>query len=141
MEGLETEVLIKIAQRMKTQPMALILANMSGERARMVTQRLAEIDTPELSPMRTSSPTPSPTNANSAPAPVAPPAAPSKTGAAPAPATKAAANLPSTGATAGAGPVPPTPPQAKAPNAPNTAQPKARAATGQAPADPPVNKG
>jgi flagellar motility protein MotE (MotC chaperone) len=138
MEGLETEVLIKIAQRMKTQPMALILANMSGERARMVTQRLAEIDSPDLSPM-TNSPAPNlPT-----PAPTAPtPAAPTKTGqqaatnAAPKAGPPATPPTPTNGATAGAGPVPPTTPLAKAPNPPNAPQPKARAASGLAPADP-----
>jgi flagellar motility protein MotE (MotC chaperone) len=136
MEGLETEVLIKIAQRMKTQPMALILANMSGERARMVTQRLAEIDSPDLTPMTNAPPAPNlPT-----PPPAAPSPAATKSGqqaaTTAAPRASAPANPPTNGATAGAGPVPPTPPQANAPTTPNAPQPKARAASGQAPADP-----
>jgi flagellar motility protein MotE (MotC chaperone) len=136
MEGLETEVLIKIAQRMKTQPMALILANMSGERARMVTQRLAEIDSPDMSPM-TNTPAPSlPTPAPAAPPPVAKAGQQAPNNAAPKAGTAANAPTPTNGATAGAGPVPPTTPQAKAPSPPNAPQPKARAASGQAPADP-----
>jgi flagellar motility protein MotE (MotC chaperone) len=137
MEGLEAEVLIKIAQRMKTQPMANILANMSGERARMVTQRLAEIDSPDLTPMANAPPAPSlpPPPPAAAPTPAA-----TKTGqqaAAPAsPKAGAPANPPTNGATAGAGPVPPATPQANPPAAPTTPQPKARAASGQAPADP-----
>jgi flagellar motility protein MotE (MotC chaperone) len=142
MEGLETEVLIKIAQRMKTQPMALILANMSGERARMVTQRLAEIDSPDLSPMTNSAapaapaatptPAPAPSNARAAATPPPAGASPPKTGQ-----QVAGAALPKAAAApTGAGPTPPTTPQARAPNAPSAAQPTARAASGQAPADP-----
>lgn len=141
MEGLETEVLIKIAQRMKTQPMALILANMSGERARMVTQRLAEIDSPDLSPMTNAPAAPVVPPPAATPPATTPAAAPTKTGqqaATPTPkaGTPAPANPPSNGASAGAGPVPPATPQTRAPTAPNTPQPKARAASGQAPADP-----
>jgi flagellar motility protein MotE (MotC chaperone) len=143
LEGLDTEVLIKIAQRMKTQPMALILANMSGERARMVTQRLAEIDSPDLTPM-TSTPPVSLQNASPTQAPAARPANPAAAAAAAAsPLAKAA---PASGQPAGAalakaamtgvGPTSPTPPQARAPNAPNTPQPTTKAASGQAPADP-----
>ena len=152
MEGLEEEVLIKIAQRMKTQPMALILANMSGERARRVTQRLAAIDTPDLSPM-----TVAPVVAPAASAPTPPTAAPVRAGAAATPAkpTKPgqAATTPPAGQQAagqqaaatpapvngpqGAGPNPPRVPDIRSPNPPTTPQPAARAASGQAPADPP----
>ncbi len=147
MEGLEEEVLIKIAQRMKTQPMALILANMSGERARRVTQRLAAIDAPDLSPM-TSGPvaTPAP------PAPTPIPAAPARAGAAATPnaapkagqaaatplaTQQAAAALPAANSPQGAGPNAPRVPDIRTPNPPATPQPAARAASGQAPADPP----
>jgi flagellar motility protein MotE (MotC chaperone) len=137
MEGLETEVLIKITQRMKTQPMALILANMTGERARMVTQRLAEIDSPDLSPMTTNQAASPPPAAATAPTPPAPKAAQqAANNAAPKAGTQAKAPTPTNGATAGAGPVPPTTPEAKAPTPPNAPQPKARGASGQAPADP-----
>jgi flagellar motility protein MotE (MotC chaperone) len=144
MEGLDEEVLLKIAQRMKTQPMALILANMSGERARRVTQRLAAIDMPDTSPMTSA-------------APVAPAAVPSATpparGAAPpasapapkagqtagtAPATQQAANTapPAKTGPQGAGPNPPRVPDVRTPSAPTAAQPTPRAASGQVPADP-----
>jgi flagellar motility protein MotE (MotC chaperone) len=143
MEGLDEEVLIKIAQRMKTQPMALILANMSGPRARSLTQRLAAIDSPDLSPMANTPvpsapasaapatpPRPAPANAPKANAPAAGAGAPKA-----APNGQQAAAAPAAGP-AGAGPTAPKAPEAKAPNAPTTPQPAARPASGQAPADP-----
>jgi flagellar motility protein MotE (MotC chaperone) len=140
LEGLETEVLIKIAQRMKTQPMALILANMSGERARMVTQRLAEIDSPDLTPMTSTPPVSLPSTNPTQPPPARPanPAAAAAAAAAPlAPASgQQAGAAPAKAASTGAGPTSPTPPQTRAPNAPNTPQPTTKAASGQAPADP-----
>lgn len=150
MEGLEEEVLLRIAQRMKTQPMALILANMSGERARRVTQRLAAIDSPDLSAMAAASPpaiapTPAPVATTPAAAPRATtPTVPAKGGqasATPAAAQQAAlgaGNAPQNANTgpAGAGPTSPRVPDIRTPSAPNTPQPAARAASGQAPADP-----
>jgi flagellar motility protein MotE (MotC chaperone) len=140
MEGLEEEVLLKIAQRMKTQPMALILANMSGERARRVTQRLAAIESPDLSPMAAApAPVTQAPAATPAQTPIRDPkAAPiSKTGQAaanPAPAQQASAASPAAPTNpVGAGPNAPRVPDVRAPNTP---QPVARAATGQAPADP-----
>jgi hypothetical protein len=79
-EGLDTEVLLKIAQKMKEQPLSLILAKMSPERAREVTRRLAEIDAPTL-PVMAGSPPPAPQNAA---APAAAPATPSAAKAPPA---------------------------------------------------------
>lgn len=152
MEGLDEEVLIKIAQRMKTQPMAMVLANMSGERARRITQRLAAIDAPDLSPMTgASSPQPpvpvAVTTPPRTPA-VAPNAAPNNAtpkAAKAAQASPAATPITSGGQQAaaapaanGAGPTTPNSPSPRAPNAPNTPQPTARAASGQAPADPPA---
>lgn len=156
MEGLETEVLLKIAQRMKAQPMALILANMSGERARLVTQRLAAIDSPDLTPM-TSAPPPSaapastqapaptpkaaPATQRSAPpspnAPKAAPAAPSAKNAAAQtpPAQTPTAQQASAASTLGAT-APKTGPTGAGPNPPtppSTPQPVAKAASGQAP--------
>ena len=152
-EGLDTEVLLKIAQKMKEQPLSLILAKMSPERAREVTRRLAEIDAPTL-PVMAGSPPPAPQNAAApAAAPATPPAAkappakaPGQQAAlnnqakgAPAPKGSAAANaaLDAKGTgPAGAGPTAPRAPTPKAPNNPSTPQPAAKAATGQAPADP-----
>jgi flagellar motility protein MotE (MotC chaperone) len=148
-EGLDTEVLLKIAQKMKEQSLSLILAKMSPERAREVTRRLAEIDAPTL-PVMAASPPPAPQNAAAPatpPAAKAPPAkAPGQQAAlnnqakgAPAPKGSAAANaaLDAKGAgPAGAGPTAPRAPTPKAPNNPSTPQPAAKAATGQAPADP-----
>lgn len=143
MEGLDEEVLIKITQRMKNQPLALVLANMSGERARRVTQRLAAIDTPDLSPVTAPPPLPAPaapsaTKATPARSQSAAPA--SKTAQAPAaipPATQQPATTPAANnGAAGAGPTSPNVPQVRAPNAPTTPQPAARAASGQAPVDP-----
>ena len=152
-EGLDTEVLLKIAQKMKEQPLSLILAKMSPERAREVTRRLAEIDAPTL-PVMAGSPPPAPQNAAApavapatAPAAKAPPAkAPGQQAAmnnqakgGPAPKGSAAANaaLDAKGTgPAGAGPTAPRAPTPKAPNNPSTPQPAAKAATGQAPADP-----
>jgi flagellar motility protein MotE (MotC chaperone) len=144
MEGLDEEVLLKIAQRMKTQPMALILANMSGERARRVTQRLAAIDSPDLSPMSAAPVAPAPaqpaTPALTTPAKAATPTATPKAGQAaanPASTQQAATTPPSAGSgPTGAGPNPPRVPDIRTPSAPNTPQPAARAASGQAPADP-----
>lgn len=136
MEGLDEEVLIRIAQRMKTQPMALILANMSGERARRLTQRLAAIEVPDL--------------AGSAPA-AAPPAPAQTKAAMPAKAATGGNGKPdakgqqanagnaapaNAASPQGAGPSAPKVPDAKSPANPNTPQPSARAASGQAPADP-----
>ena len=143
MEGLDEEVLIKIAQRMKTQPMALVLANMSGERARRVTQRLAAIDTPDMPPIANApvaAPIAAPAAPTAAPRPTKAPAAIPKAGqaaASPA-ASQQAAIAPPAGASspAGAGPNAPRVPDIRTPNAPNTPQPAARAASGQAPADP-----
>lgn len=152
-EGLDTEVLLKIAQKMKEQPLSLILAKMSPERAREVTRRLAEIDAPALPVMAGNPPAPQTTAAPAAaPAPKAP-AAKAPAGKAPGqqaavtnlpkggPAAKgsAAANaaLDAKGAgPAGAGPTTPRAPNPKAPSNPSTPQPAAKAATGQAPADP-----
>lgn len=152
-EGLDTEVLLKIAQKMKEQPLSLILAKMSPERAREVTRRLAEIDAPALPVMAGNPPAPQTTSAPAAaPAPKAP-AAKAPTGKAPgqqaavtnppkggpAPKGSAAANaaLDAKGAgPAGAGPTTPRAPNPKAPSNPSTPQPAAKAATGQAPADP-----
>ncbi|MCA3692085.1 hypothetical protein [Aquidulcibacter sp.] len=154
-EGLDTEVLLKIAQKMKEQPLSLILAKMSPERAREVTRRLAEIDAPAL-PVMAGNPPAAPQNAGApatpapapkAPAAKAPPArAPGQQAAAnnqpkgnPAPRGSAAANaaLDAKGTgPAGAGPTPPRAPTPKAPNNPSTPQPAAKAASGQAPADP-----
>lgn len=148
-EGLDTEVLLKIAQKMKEQSLSLILAKMSPERAREVTRRLAEIDAPTL-PVMAASPPPAPQNAAAPatpPAAKAPPAkAPGQQAAlnnqakgGPAPKGSAAANaaLDAKGAgPAGAGPTAPRAPTPKAPNNPSTPQPAAKAATGQAPADP-----
>ena len=152
-EGLDTEVLLKIAQKMKEQPLSLILAKMSPERAREVTRRLAEIDAPALPVMAGNPPAPQTTAAPAAaPAPKAP-AAKAPTGKAPgqqaavtnppkggpAPKGSAAANaaLDAKGAgPAGAGPTTPRAPNPKAPSNPSTPQPAAKAATGQAPADP-----
>ena len=148
-EGLDTEVLLKIAQKMKEQSLSLILAKMSPERAREVTRRLAEIDAPTL-PVMAASPPPAPQNATAPatpPAAKAPPAkAPGQQAAlnnqakgGPAPKGSAAANaaLDAKGAgPAGAGPTAPRAPTPKAPNNPSTPQPAAKAATGQAPADP-----
>jgi flagellar motility protein MotE (MotC chaperone) len=157
-EGLDTEVLLKIAQKMKEQPLSLILAKMSPERAREVTRRLAEIDAPTL-PIMAGSP---PAAAQNAAAPAAPAATPPATKApaakappAKAPGQQAALNNQAKGSPAakgsaaanaaldakgagpaGAGPTPPRAPTAKAPNNPSTPQPAAKAATGQAPADP-----
>ena len=148
-EGLDTEVLLKIAQKMKEQSLSLILAKMSPERAREVTRRLAEIDAPTL-PVMAASPPPAPQNAT---APATPPAAKAPPAKAPgqqatlnnqakggpAPKGSAAANaaLDAKGAgPAGAGPTAPRAPTPKAPNNPSTPQPAAKAATGQAPADP-----
>jgi flagellar motility protein MotE (MotC chaperone) len=156
MEGLEEEVLLKIAQRMKTQPMALILANMSGERARRVTQRLAAIDSPDMSAMTnapvvaqppTSAVPPATANAPSArgaaaataPAPAPTPTPKAGQAAATTPLSQQAATTqpPATNAgSQGAGPNPPRVPDIRTPNAPTTPQPAARAASGQAPADP-----
>jgi flagellar motility protein MotE (MotC chaperone) len=150
MEGLDEEVLIKIAQRMKTQSMALVLANMTGERARRVTQRLAAIDTPDMSALANApakapaAPVVAPAAAANSPArgagASANPSAPTKAGQnAPGPAAKqqAANTQPMTSSgPAGAGPNAPRVPDVRAPNAPNTPQPAARAASGQAPADP-----
>lgn len=138
-EGLEEEVLLKIAQRMKTQPMALILANMSGERARRITQRLAAIDTIDMSSIAS--------QPSVAPATVAPQSPPRQTVPVPVPkAGQAAATAASTqqaatspaaaAAPIGAGPNPPRVPDIRTPNPPTTPQPAARAASGQAPADP-----
>ncbi|MEY3232929.1 MAG: hypothetical protein RL230_200 [Pseudomonadota bacterium] len=148
-EGLDTEVLLKIAQKMKEQPLSLILAKMSPERAREVTRRLAEIDAPTL-PVMAGNPPPAPQNAA---APATPPAA--KAPPAKAPAQQAALNNQAKGGPAakgsaaanaaldakgtgpaGAGPTAPRAPTPKAPNNPSTPQPAAKAATGQAPADP-----
>ena len=148
-EGLDTEVLLKIAQKMKEQSLSLILAKMSPERAREVTRRLAEIDAPTL-PVMAASPPPAPQNATAPatpPAAKAPPAkAPGQQAAlnnqakgGPAPKGSAAANaaLDAKGTgPAGAGPTAPRAPTPKAPNNPSTPQPAAKAATGQAPADP-----
>ncbi len=152
-EGLDTEVLLKIAQKMKEQPLSLILAKMSPERAREVTRRLAEIDAPTL-PVMAGSPPPAPQNAAApAAAPATPPAAKAPPAKAPgqqaamnnqakggpAPKGSAAANaaLDAKGTgPAGAGPTAPRAPTPKAPNNPSTPQPAAKAATGQAPADP-----
>jgi flagellar motility protein MotE (MotC chaperone) len=152
-EGLDTEVLLKIAQKMKEQPLSLILAKMSPERAREVTRRLAEIDAPTL-PVMAGSPPVSPQNvAAPAAAPATPPAskappakAPGQQAAlnnqakgGPAPKGSAAANaaLDAKGTgPAGAGPTAPRAPTPKAPNNPSTPQPAAKAASGQAPADP-----
>lgn len=154
-EGLDTEVLLKIAQKMKEQPLSLILAKMSPERAREVTRRLAEIDAPAL-PVMAGNPPVAPQNAGApatptpapkAPAAKAPPArAPGQQAAAnnqpkgnPAPRGSAAANaaLDAKGTgPAGAGPTTPRAPTPKAPNNPSTPQPAAKAASGQAPADP-----
>jgi len=148
-EGLDTEVLLKIAQKMKEQSLSLILAKMSPERAREVTRRLAEIDAPTL-PVMAASPPPAPQNAAAPatpPAAKAPPAkAPGQQAAlnnqakgGPAPKGSAAANaaLDAKGTgPAGAGPTAPRAPTPKAPNNPSTPQPAAKAATGQAPADP-----
>ncbi len=158
-EGLDTEVLLKIAQKMKEQPLSLILAKMSPERAREVTRRLAEIDAPTL-PVMAGNPPAAPQNAaapaaapaatppaSKAPAAKAPPAkAPGQQAAlsnqakgGPAPKGSAAANaaLDAKGTgPAGAGPTAPRAPAPKAPNNPSTPQPAAKAATGQAPADP-----
>lgn len=142
MEGLDEEVLLKIAQRMKTQPMALILANMSGERARRVTQRLAAIDSPDLGPMSAAPVAPAPAGTSAAPKAksAATPAAAPKTGQAaanPASAQQAATTSPPASTSpAGAGPNPPRVPDIRPPSAPDTPQPAARAASGQAPADP-----
>jgi flagellar motility protein MotE (MotC chaperone) len=152
-EGLDTEVLLKIAQKMKEQPLSLILAKMSPERAREVTRRLAEIDAPALPVMAGNPPAPQTTAAPAAaPAPNAPAAkapagkAPGQQAAVtnppkggPAPKGSAAANaaLDAKGAgPAGAGPTTPRAPNPKAPSNPSTPQPAAKAATGQAPADP-----
>lgn len=152
-EGLDTEVLLKIAQKMKEQPLSLILAKMSPERAREVTRRLAEIDAPALPVMAGNPPAPQTTAAPAAaPAPKAPAAkapagkAPGQQAAVtnppkggPAPKGSAAANaaLDAKGAgPAGAGPTTPRAPNPKAPSNPSTPQPAAKAATGQAPADP-----
>ena len=153
-EGLDTEVLLKIAQKMKEQPLSLILAKMSPERAREVTRRLAEIDAPTL-PVMAGSPPPAPQNAA---APATQPAAkalPAKAPPAKAPGQQAALNNQAKGGPApkgsaaanaaldakgtgpaGAGPTAPRAPTPKAPNNPSTPQPAAKAATGQAPADP-----
>jgi flagellar motility protein MotE (MotC chaperone) len=146
MEGLDEEVLLKIAQRMKTQPMALILANMSGERARRVTQRLAALDSPDLSPMTAvPAPTVSVPTPTVAPAPTksgtstTPPATPKagQAAAVPTPTQQAATTPPAANATpTGAGPNPPRVPETRTPTAPTTPQPTARGASGQAPVDP-----
>ena len=148
-EGLDTEVLLKIAQKMKEQSLSLILAKMSPERAREVTRRLAEIDAPTL-PVMAGSPPVSPQNAAAPPTPPAAKAPPAKAPGqqaalnnqakgGPAPKGSAAANaaLDAKGTgPAGAGPTAPRAPTPKAPNNPSTPQPAAKAATGQAPADP-----
>ncbi len=148
-EGLDTEVLLKIAQKMKEQSLSLILAKMSPERAREVTRRLAEIDAPTL-PVMAGSPPVSPQNAVAPPTPPAAKAPPAKAPGqqaalnnqakgGPAPKGSAAANaaLDAKGTgPAGAGPTAPRAPTPKAPNNPSTPQPAAKAATGQAPADP-----
>ena len=144
-DGLEEEVLIKIAHRMKTQPLALILAKMSGERARRVTQRLAALDAPDLRPMANAPPQ---AQAQQPPTPKRPDtraaATPPKAGPAAAlpGATQQAAVTPpaAKGTQAGAGPTPPRVPDIRSPNPPNTPQPSARAASGQAPADPSAPK-
>lgn len=157
MEGLDEEILIKIAQRMKTQSMALILANMTGERARQVTRRLAAIDLPNMTPLSNSAPmaADAPPAAAQAPTPAPPATSASARGAAtnanpssaspkanPGPPSAAAKQQASNSqpmtnsGPAGAGPNPPRVPDVRAPNAPNTPQPAARAASGQAPADP-----
>lgn len=157
-EGLDTEVLLKIAQKMKEQPLSLILAKMSPERAREVTRRLAEIDAPTL-PVMAGNPPPAPQNAAAPAAPAAtPPAAKAPAAKAPpakAPGQQAALNNQAKGGPApkgsaaanaaldakgtgpaGAGPTAPRAPTPKAPNNPSTPQPAAKAATGQAPVDP-----
>ena len=162
-EGLDTEVLLKIAQKMKEQPLSLILAKMTPERAREITRRLAEIDAPAMPVMAgpgaptgpaTPPPAAAPAPATKAPAPKAannPPGQQTR-----APGQQAAlGNQPKAGAPgnrnanaanaaldakgagpAGAGPTQPRAPTAKAPNNPSTPQPAARPASGQAPADP-----
>ncbi len=157
-EGLDSEVLLKIAQKMKEQPLSLILAKMSPERAREVTRRLAEIDAPSL-PLMAGSPPVAPQNAAVPGAPAATPpvtkAPAAKTPLAKAPGEQALLNNPAKGGPApkgsaaanaaldakgtgpaGAGPTAPRAPSPKAPNNPSTPQPAAKAATGQAPADP-----
>jgi flagellar motility protein MotE (MotC chaperone) len=146
-EGLDIEVLLKIAQKMKEQSLSLILARVTPERAREVTRRLAELDAPTL-PLTASTapaelPAAAPLPPPSAAAAKAPPAKAPGQQAAAGPQTKAGA--PAAGANppaakaqtpAGAGPTAPRAPVAKAPNAPTTPQPAAKAASGQAPGTP-----
>ncbi|GIU67440.1 MotE family protein [Candidatus Phycosocius spiralis] len=162
-EGLDIEVLLKIAQKMKEQSLSLILAKMSPERAREVTSRLAELNPPVLPLTANNAPAqlpaaktlPAQTGAAAANAPPAnaPPAnAPPanavgqqaaltpqpKAGPSPAPASQQATSPSAAqGSTpAGAGPTPPRSPVTKAPNAPRTPQAAAKAASGQTPAAP-----
>ncbi|MCU0881255.1 MAG: hypothetical protein MUF14_01145 [Hyphomonadaceae bacterium] len=133
MEGLDDGTLRSIAQRMKPQLLAAVMAKMTPQRARQLTRMLAEVDEPDLSALA------------SAP-PAAAPAAPAAAQRTPASATPAAgaqrADTPAaSGATPprGAGPANPSAPAAPAPRAPNPPRadrPAAAAASGQAPADP-----
>jgi flagellar motility protein MotE (MotC chaperone) len=143
-EGLDNAVLLKIAQRMKSPSLSLILAKMNPVRAREITTRLAEIDEPDMSPLTNAaaaSPpaaTPAPQGSPAAAKGPSAPKAPAASGQQAANAAPAAA--PPAGAQEnsgqGAGPTPPTAPQARSPTAPKAPEAKARAASGQAPADP-----
>jgi flagellar motility protein MotE (MotC chaperone) len=148
-EGLDIEVLLKIAQKMKEQSLSLILAKVSPERAREVTRRLAELDVPTL-PLAASTAPPALPAAAPLPPPTAaatkaPPATAPGQQAAASPQTKAGGAPAAAGASppaakaqtpAGAGPTAPRAPVTKAPNAPTTPQPAAKAAAGQAPGAP-----
>lgn len=122
MEGLNDEVVIAIASRMKDGPLALILGKMNPVRARQITTQLAQIDEGRaLTPVAE-----------------APPAAAPKTP----PKNQVANNQPKSNqapSPTGAGPNAPNQPNApapKVPNAPSAASSAPKAATGQAPADP-----
>lgn len=144
LEGLDDETLRKIVIRMKPTVLGAILAQMPAQRAREVTVMLAEVEAPDLSAL-SRAPAAAPPAAAARPAGGAA-ARPGETRTASAPAAPAA-GASGQGAAArppaqtGAGPTPPTAPTARTPTAPTAPQPTARAATGQAPADPPQGRG
>lgn len=148
LEGLDDETLRKIVIRMKPTVLGAILAQMPAQRAREVTVMLAEVEAPDLSALSRAPAAAAPPPAAARPAGAAARPGETRTASAPAaPAAGAAAGAAGQGAAArppaqsGAGPTPPTAPTARTPTAPTAPQPTARAASGQAPADPPQGKG
>jgi flagellar motility protein MotE (MotC chaperone) len=134
-EGLDDDVLLKIASRMKEQPLSLILAKVEPTRARRITAMLAAMDAP---------PAPAARPPVAAPPPARPPAKGETKAAAatpPAPGARPGAAPPAANpAPPGAGPAAPKAPEAKGPTPPAAPKSAARPASGQAPADPPASQ-